>query len=114
MIEFRTPTKEDTNNIALLHAHSWQVNYKGILSDDYLSKKANTDRLAVWKKRFEKPNGNRHIILAEDEGELVGFICTYFDHDPQWGALLDNLHIATHMKRKGIGMELKGFSYKNV
>ena len=39
-------------------------------------------------------------------GGLVGFANTFFDYDPTWGALLDNLHVAEGHQRRGIGARL--------
>lgn len=45
-------------------------------------------------------------IVAEADGELVGFIHVVFDDDAQWGSLVDNLHVVHGRKRGGIGSEL--------
>jgi GNAT superfamily N-acetyltransferase len=44
--------------------------------------------------------------LAVDGANLVGFVCVYGAHDPQWGSLVDNLHVAQVSKRSGIGSSL--------
>jgi ribosomal protein S18 acetylase RimI-like enzyme len=44
--------------------------------------------------------------LAIDSANLVGFVCTYGAHDPRWGSLVDNLHVAHSFKRHGIGSAL--------
>ncbi len=36
----------------------------------------------------------------------MGFANTFFDSDPKWGALLDNLHVAEGSKRRGIATRL--------
>ncbi|MFY1687352.1 GNAT family N-acetyltransferase [Plantactinospora sp. WMMB782] len=38
--------------------------------------------------------------------ELAGFVHLVLDHDPGWGALVDNLHVARTHHRHGIGAEL--------
>ncbi len=37
---------------------------------------------------------------------MIGFANTFFDEDPTWGALLDNLHVADGHKRRGIASRL--------
>ena len=37
---------------------------------------------------------------------MVGFVCAYGTHDPQWGSLIDNLHVLAAHKRTGIGATL--------
>jgi ribosomal protein S18 acetylase RimI-like enzyme len=63
------------------------------------------DRLVVWTDLLREPDRRRCTILAEDRG-VVGFANTYFDADPVWGALVDNLHVAVGQKRQGIGRRL--------
>jgi len=106
MIKLRESTSEDCRVIAQLHAKSWQTAYRGILSDHYLDKTIEQERLSSWEERFANPNPERHIIVAEQNGELIGFSCILLDNDPQWGTLLDNLHVHPDLKRIGIGQQL--------
>jgi ribosomal protein S18 acetylase RimI-like enzyme len=63
------------------------------------------DRLSVWSERLGEPDERRLTIVAED-GDLAGFANTYFDDDPAWGALVENLHVASGRMRRGIGSRL--------
>lgn len=46
------------------------------------------------------------MIVAENEGKVAGFACSYGESDPEWGALLDNLHVDPDQHRHGIGRQL--------
>ncbi len=105
-ILYRTATPADAQAIALLHARSWQENYRGSWKDEFLDHQVIPNRLEVWTKRFEKPNELQYVLVAEEEGNICGFACTYLDHDPQWGAFMDNLHVSRSHQRKGIGQAL--------
>lgn len=52
------------------------------------------------------PEGATATILAEEQGQLVGFVHVVLDDDPTWGALIDNLHVVHGRKRSGIGTRL--------
>jgi ribosomal protein S18 acetylase RimI-like enzyme len=95
----------DAENIALLHADSWHRHYRGAYADAYLDGDLRTDRLTVWSARLEHPTGTMTVV-AEDESGLVGFVHIIFDHDPHWGSLIDNLHVAHHRQRTGLGATL--------
>lgn len=114
MITYRIATREDARRIAQLHALSWQQNYKGILTDEYLDHQVRDDRMQVWQKRLANENTQQYILLAFDEQVLCGFACSFLDKDPTWGALLDNLHVFGDWKGKGIGAELMKRSAKWV
>lgn len=86
-----------------MHAASWQIAYRGILSDAYLDHEVERDRLALWQGRLAESAPNQHVWVAEEEDKLVGFVCLYGAHDPQWGALVDNLHVHQSYQRRGIG-----------
>lgn len=105
-ITYRPATPADTDRIATLHARSWQDTYRGIMPDEFLDNEVEAERLAVWQERFAKPTPNRQIIVAEDEGKVVGFACVILDSDPVYGALLDNLHVVSSYKGRGIGRQL--------
>lgn len=106
MITFRTATLADVPTIANIHALNWQQNYRGAFSDDYLDHQAAQNRLEVWTKRLQQPPDNQHIIVAEMCQQIIGFSCLEGDKDTTYGTLLDNLHVATGQKGRGIGGSL--------
>lgn len=106
MLVFREAKKEDAENVTLLHVLSWQQNYRDSFSDDFLDNEASTERLAVWKERLIKPDKNQFVLLVEEQGVLLGFICAYFDENNKYGTLLDNLHVSPNAKGKGLGTRL--------
>lgn len=106
MIQYRKATAEDKTAIAQLHAQSWSDNYRGSFEDTYLDGPVFDERQEVWDERFSKPNPNMHIIIAEKEGVLSGFVCLFLDNDLRWGSLIDNLHVSKSCKGLGIGKQL--------
>src|ERR1700761_4767324 len=94
----------DAGAIAQLHARSWQHTYRGILSDDFLAGPVLPNRLELWNSRFFGIQPPGQIIVVDDcAGEIQGFACAFFDADPEWGTLLDNLHIVPNLTGKGLG-----------
>jgi ribosomal protein S18 acetylase RimI-like enzyme len=102
---FRLAGPDDAQAVAELHADSWRRHYRGAYSDAFLDGDVAADRVMVWTERLRVPDPHRCTILAEDGG-LVGFVNTFFDDDPTWGALLDNLHVAESHRRHGIASRL--------
>lgn len=106
-MEFRPASVADVAAIARLHAASWQTAYRGILSDAFLDGPVLDDRLAVWHSRLSAaPHARQFVLLAEQGGELVGFVCVFLDADPKWGAFLDNLHVRPDRQGQGLGRRL--------
>jgi GNAT superfamily N-acetyltransferase len=103
---YRKAKSNEAEAIATLHAQSWQVAYKGILSDAFLKDEVLDNRLKLWKKRFDNPQNNVFICVAVEEKVLQGFVCIYGNDDEQWGSLIDNLHVLPNLKGRGIGKEL--------
>ena len=106
MFVFREAELTDVDRISNLHAQSWQQNYRGSFSDEFLDDEVHSDRLKVWTERFHNPKENQHIVIAEDNGQLLGFICSYFEESTIYGSYLDNLHVIDAAKGKGIGTKL--------
>jgi GNAT superfamily N-acetyltransferase len=107
-MKIRITKPEDSTAIAALHAASWGSAYRGVLSDDYLDGDVASERISFWKQRFHNPKANQYIIVAEDEGVVMGFACAYVNEDAQWGFMLDNLHVLPTRKGRGIGSKLIG------
>ena len=106
-LAYRDATARDVEAIAGLHADSWRRNYRGAYSDTFLDGAVLADRLAVWTDRLGgQSQPNQSTTVAEQNGLVIGFAHTILDHDPTWGALLDNLHVTHHLKGHGIGTRL--------
>jgi ribosomal protein S18 acetylase RimI-like enzyme len=106
VIAYRPATPSDAEAVALLHARSWRESYRGIFRDAFLDGDLPGERLRVWRERLDRPPPNQLVQLAFDRSDLVGFVCAYGAHDPEWGSFIDNLHVARESKRQGIGASL--------
>lgn len=105
-VTFRPATFADFPTLARLHAQSWQQTYRGLMRDDFLENEVAHERLTVWEERLSQPDPNRLVQMAEQDGDCVGFVCAFFDHDPTWGSYIDNLHVRPDKKGAGIGVLL--------
>jgi GNAT superfamily N-acetyltransferase len=113
-ITYRKATKSDASILAHIHAESWRTAYRGILSDAYLDKDLDDDRLKVWSQKMAQADSTTHIIIAFDNKNPIGFICIIDEFDAQYGALIDNLHVLPGWKGQGIGAILMQKSVKWV
>lgn len=113
-LTFRLALPSDAEAVAALHADSWRRHYRGAYADAFLDGDVEGDRLAVWSARLMETRGASQTILAEDGDGLVGFAHTMFEHDPRWGALIDNLHVVHDAKRRRIGSRLMALAAQPV
>jgi ribosomal protein S18 acetylase RimI-like enzyme len=105
-VAFRFATPADAHAVGALHADSWRRHYRGAYSDAYLDGPVHEDRRALWSERLSDGSDGHFTIVAEDDAGVVGFAHTRLDTDPEWGSLLDNLHVTSGRKRQGIGARL--------
>ena len=101
-IKIRTATIKDSDDIANIHALSWQIGYDGILSDEYLHGTVSEERRNTWRKSLTYPKSNQCIFVAESENEIIGFICALYAEHSEWGSYIDNLHIDRSYQSKGV------------
>ena len=110
-MNLRIAILDDLDNIAHLHATSWQENYNEVLAESYLKKEVFKDRLAVWTERLNNPVENQLVLVVEQyeadkTNTFCGFICVYGNNHQQYGTIIDNLHITGDSKGKGLGTQL--------
>ena len=107
-VRYRLARSADAAAIAALHAESWRRSYRGMLPDAFLDDEVFADRAALWEQRFNDPDKQlvTRTIVAELDGEMVAFVHSIADEDPEWGTLLDNLHVRHGTKRLGVGTRL--------
>lgn len=102
-MNYRAAIQSDAEQIALLHADSWRRTYRGMLRDEFLDGEVVNNRLEVWNDRLGRARPDQFVLVAEDQKQVLGFICVYGGEDPTWGSLIDNVHVAHAHKRRGIG-----------
>ena len=69
----RDARDEDAEAIAEVHVASWQQAYRGMLPDEYLDGLQPADRLPFWRERLARPPARSVVLLAEEEGQVLGF-----------------------------------------
>ncbi|MBC6997228.1 GNAT family N-acetyltransferase [Cytophaga sp. FL35] len=106
MLDIKKASMANAEEIAVLHALSWQQNYRGSFSDQFLDNEVGEERQKVWRERLSNPQPNQSVWVARSGGEFAGFICTFFQDDETYGSLVDNLHVSPIMKGKGVGSQL--------
>ncbi len=74
-VRVREAEPRDAEAIAGIHVRSWQVAYRGLLSDGYLDSLSVPDRLEMHRQMLEAP-GERRSWVAEEDGRVVGFAVT--------------------------------------
>ena len=111
----RRAVAADESAIARLHADSWRTAYRGILRDDFLDDAVVANRRELWNTRFSEIGREDQLILvSEERGEIQAFACAFLDADPEWGTLLDNLHVIPGLKGRGLGRQLIAAVAENV
>jgi ribosomal protein S18 acetylase RimI-like enzyme len=113
-IVYRHATEIDADSIAVLHADSWRRHYRGALLDSFLDGDVLPERIEVWRQRLRQPHKASITMVADTGNAIVGFVHMIIDEDPIWGTLLDNLHVASHLKRNGIGRRLMQSGVENL
>jgi GNAT superfamily N-acetyltransferase len=97
----------DANAIARLHTSSWQTAYRGILREDFLEGPLHENRRLLWHARLSDFDRiDQFVLVDEQAGVIRGFACAFLDADPEWGCLLDNLHVVPELKGNGLGRQL--------
>ncbi|GAA1378895.1 GNAT family N-acetyltransferase [Catellatospora chokoriensis] len=102
-MELRTASAVDAEVVATLHADSWRRHYRGAFADSFLDGDVVADRLTVWSQRLRSPKPGQVTIVADVDGEPVGFVHVILDDDAHWGSFVDNLHVTNALRRGGIG-----------
>jgi GNAT superfamily N-acetyltransferase len=105
-MQLRAARASDAAAIAALHAASWRPCYRGALNEAYLDGELDAERGRVWSQRLDEPASNQYVVVADRDGRLQCFACAYLGSDPEWGTLLDNMHVAAELRRRSVGGQL--------
>lgn len=102
----RPITPADAVVLARLHAESWRSAYRGLFSDTFLDHEVHAERLQVWTERTTPLAPADLGFIAEIDHRPAGFIFVRAAHDPTWGTMVDNLHVANGLRSQGLGRQL--------
>ena len=107
-MQIRQATKSGCQAIVQIHVASWRSAYRGALSDAYLAGDIAVHLQNQWQNRLSDTpvldsGGEQVILVAEDNGELLGFACAYIHENAQWGSFLNNIHVKQATHRRGVG-----------
>lgn len=102
----RKALPEDVEGLAKVHVESWRSTYRGLVSEEYLSKLKYEDREKLWRSAFESET--RYIWVAEVNGQVVGFVSGGKERTGKYGydGELYAIYLYEHYQRKGIGKSL--------
>ena len=106
-MQLRLAQPDDAMAVARVHVRSWQVAYRTLLSDDYLSQLRPEDRAKSYDFTNLDPLKPRTIVAAE-EGVILGFVTTMPSRDadlPDHGELCA-LYVDPDKWGQGIGAAL--------
>ncbi len=102
----RLAVPADQGAIARLHAESWRQSYRDVLDDAYLDGDLAEDMVAMWRARLEEPQPGWLVLVAELEGAFAGFYAAGPDPEDPSRDLIDNLHVDTSLRSRGLGAAL--------
>ena len=87
-----------------------------ILAEEFMPREAdNEKRVTVLKQALRNPN--YELLVAELEGEIVGFIDQWIIHDFTHGAKLSYMHglyVSSKHRRKGVASKLLQEAMRNA
>jgi len=103
----RAAIAQDANHIAHLHTLSWQTAYGHILPAAYLSDEVPAEHATRWRHYLDRNEREWGLVLiAELDGEPVGFVSAERPVDPVRGVLLDCLHVHPSHHGSGTGKRM--------
>ena len=73
MVRVRRATVADAPAMGRLHVRAWQAAYRGHMPDDYLDGLRAEERAAGWERALGRHRPRGAILVAERDGEVVGF-----------------------------------------
>lgn len=108
--QIRTARASDAAGIARVHVETWIDAYAGLLPDQHLVRLKPHSHAVAWDRRLASLEGRAGTLVAEAEGEIVGFAHFGIGRD-QAGhqtteAEIFMLYVATDWRDQGIGRDL--------
>jgi ribosomal protein S18 acetylase RimI-like enzyme len=109
-LRIRDATTADLPVIADIHASSWRVAYRGILSDAFLDGDLVEDHKTRWAGIAERLTPRDNLLIATDGEGAVGFVAGWTSAalgcEDGYGLYINNLHVRPDLRGKKYGESL--------
>jgi ribosomal protein S18 acetylase RimI-like enzyme len=70
----RNPGEPDIRSIAELHIRSWQFGHQGLFPQSVIDSVSVEERVDSWRETLASPSPGKTVLVAEQDGEIVGFV----------------------------------------
>lgn len=106
LIRDATPT--DAPGIARVHVDSWRTTYKGLIPEHIIASRSYEYRERMWTRILAEQQAETIVYVAEEDGEIVGFVSggSNRDTDSGYTGELQAIYILESHHGKGIGRGL--------
>jgi len=105
-LALRAATLADLETLDGIHVRSRRATYRGQVSDHYLDVTMPAASRADWERKLPRLlAGGGHVVIAESQGEAIGFVCAVAPDD-RGSVYIDNLHALPQRKGLGVGSAL--------
>jgi len=107
-LQIRAARVSDAKGIAEVHVYTWQSAYLGLIPDSFLQGLSVEQRTTNWIKNIKNPLPRSNTLVAEIDGEIVGFIGVGADREedlPNQGEVYA-LYVLSNIQGRGIGTAL--------
>ncbi|RLZ03528.1 GNAT family N-acetyltransferase [Kocuria tytonicola] len=104
----RTPTPQDTLEIAAVHVQTWRETYAGLVPERFFGDAARQARQKLWTQLLADPAARRGIHVAEANNAVIGFAGTGrpTEPDPARERALRMLYVLREHHGTGVGQAL--------
>ncbi|MCQ9366755.1 GNAT family N-acetyltransferase [Brevibacterium sp. 50QC2O2] len=104
----RHPTPADADGLALVHVTGWREAYGDLLPEHFYGTQAMVQRRALWSRGTALPEYVARTLVAELDGEIVGFALRTptRDEDSPVPEELAAIYVLSEVYGTGIGQAL--------
>ncbi len=108
MLRLRAATPDDLDAIATLHATVWRDTYRDLAPADAIAALGVGVRRARWAALLAAPDPRQRIVVAEEDGRIVGFGLAGPSTGAEFGgrAEVKFLYVDRTCSRRGVGRML--------
>ncbi len=98
----------DAEGIARVHVYTWQDAYVGLIPDSFLQSLSLEQRTATWVTNIENSLPKTHILVAESDDQIVGFVSVGANRDngPADQGEIFAIYVDPKVQGRGVGAAL--------